>query len=155
MDLIISLLSVHGKSCIFVLIDHLTTYLHYLAIYIQCIAPQEGKFIFWLHGLSKTNIRVGDNHFLYGFWKVLCYCLYAKLIHNSIYYLLVDEMTCTTSKLLGDNLPHDVLKHQLEKLHCNHLGNCWYLPALHETFNIFLIWMTYGDDVLFIIYEMV
>lgn len=74
----------HGKSCVFVLIDHLKKYLHSLSIYIQCIAPQEGKLIFELHGASKTNISDGDSHFLYGFGQVLCYYLYSYLIHKAI-----------------------------------------------------------------------
>ena len=64
-------------------------------------------------------------------------------------------MTCTTSNLLRDNLPYFVLKQQLAELHCDHLGNCWYLLALHETFSIFLIYIPYGDGVLFIIYGVV
>ena len=106
MNLIISLLSVHGKSCVFSLIDHLTKYLHSLAIYIQCISPQEGKFLFGFYGLSKTNISDGDNHFLYGFGQVLFYYWYSQLIHNAICYFLVDEKTYKTSEWLGDNLPH-------------------------------------------------
>ena len=75
MDLITSFPTVHGKSCVFVIIYHLTKYFHSLAIYIQCIAPQEGKFLFGLHGLSKTKIYDGYSHFLYGFGQVLCYYL--------------------------------------------------------------------------------
>ena len=93
MDLIFSLLIFYGKSCIFVLIDHLTNYLLSLAIYILYIDPQEGKFIFGLHGISMTNISDGDSHFFYGFGQVFFYSWYAQLTHSSIYYFLEDEKT--------------------------------------------------------------
>ena len=51
--------------------------------------------------------------------------------------------------------PCHVLKHQLGKLRCDHLGNYWYLSYLHETFSILLTWMPYDDDSLFIIYGMI
>ena len=76
-------------------------------------------------------------------------------MYNAIYYLIVDEQTCTASNLLEDNLPHDVLKQQLERLCCIHLRNHWYHPKLHITFKFFLIWMPYGDHVPFILYGMV
>ena len=119
MDLIIRLLLVHGKNCVFSLIDYLTQYLHSLTIFIQCIAPQEGKPLFGLHGHFWTSIYDGDSHFLYGFGQVLYYFLYTQLIYNSIYYSLVNVMKCATSNLLGDNLPHHVLKMQLVKLRCD------------------------------------
>ena len=52
-------------------------------------------------------------------------------------------------------LPCNVVQQQLGKLHCDHLGNCWYLSSLHETFNIPLTWMPYDDDFLFIICGMI
>ena len=84
-----------------------------------------------------------------------CYSYYPQLIYNAIYYLIVDEKTCTTSNLLGDNLPHDVLKQQLVKLRYTHWRNHWYHPKLHITFNVFLIWIPHGDDVPFTLYGMV
>ena len=117
---IFSLLKMHGKNGMFVLIVHLTKYFHSLAIYVQCIAPQEGKFLFLLHGLSKTNISDEGSPSFDGFGHVLCYSCYAQLIYNSIYYFLVDEKTCITIKLMEDNLPHYVLKQQLEKMRYIH-----------------------------------
>ena len=77
MGLVIILLLVYGKTYVFSFIDHLAQYLHSLTIFIQCIAPQEGKPLFGLHGHFGTNIYDGDSHFLYGFGQVLYYFLYA------------------------------------------------------------------------------
>lgn len=122
MDLIFFLLTMHGKNGMFILIFHLKKCFHSLAIYVQCIVPQADKFLFFLHGLSKTNINDGGSPSLDGFGHVLCYSCYSQLIYNTIYYLLVDEKTCTTRKL-EDNFPHDVLKQQLAKLHYIHWRN--------------------------------
>ena len=113
----------------FAFIDYLTQYLHSLTISIQCIAPQEGKPLFGLHGQFSANIYDEDSHTLYGFGQVLYYFLYSQLIYKSIYILLVDVMTYTTSSLLRNNLPCYFLKQQLEKIHCDYLGDCWYFPA--------------------------
>ena len=110
MDLNFSLLTMHGKKCISVLIGHFIDYLHYLTIYVQYIAPQEGKIIFGFHGHSRTNTYDGDNPSLHEFGQVCFYSCHAQLIYNTIYYLVVDEKTCTTRNLLNENLPHDVLK---------------------------------------------
>ena len=110
MDFTFSLLTMHGKKCIFVLIDHFTKYLDSLTIYVQRISPQEGKIIFGFHSHSRTNIYDGDSPSLHGFGQIWCYSCYDQLIYNTIYYFLVDEETCTTSKLLEDNIPHDVPK---------------------------------------------
>ena len=120
MDLTFILITIHGKNCISVLIDHFIKYFHLLTIYVQCIIPQGGKIIFVFHGNSRTNMYDGDSPYLHDFGKMWCYFFYAQLIYNAIYYLLVDEKTFTTSILLGDNFPHDVLKQQLVKLHCIH-----------------------------------
>ena len=79
MDLTFSLLTMHGKKCIYVLIDHFIEYLHYLTIYVQCI-PQEGKIIFGFHGHCRTNIYDGDNPSLHDLGQMWCYSYYAQLI---------------------------------------------------------------------------
>ena len=156
MDLCIILLPVHGKKFVFAFIGHLTQYFHTLTISIQCIAPQEGKLLFELHGQFWAKLYDGDNHILCGLGKVFHYSsMYAQLIHQANYYSLVDVMTYTTSHLSRNNLPYYFLKQQLGKMRRDHLGNCSYLSALYETFSIFLIWMPYDDHVLFIIYGMV
>ena len=75
-------------------------------------------------------------------------------MYQFIYYSLVDMMTYITSNLSRNNLPCYFMKQHSKKLRSDHLGNRWYLPSLHETFNIPLIWMEYDYNVLFIIYWM-
>lgn len=88
---------------------------------------------------------------MYGFGKILCYSWCVQLTHNVIYYLLVYEKTCTTNKWLGDNFPYYVLNKQVAKLCCVHLGNYWHHLELYTTLSVFLIWIAYFDDFIFIV----
>ena len=137
MDLTFSLLTMHGKKCISVLIDHFINYFHLPTIYVQYISPQEGKLIFGFHGHSRTNICDGDNFPWHELGKLWCHYYYSQLIYNAIYSLIVDGQACTTSNLLGDNLPQDVREQQLVKLCCIHWRNHWCHPHLQITLKIF------------------
>ena len=77
MELTFSLLIMHGKKCIYVLIDHFMKYFHYLTIYVQCIVPQEGKIIFGFHGHYRTNMCDGDNPSSHDPGQVWCYYYYS------------------------------------------------------------------------------
>ena len=125
----------------FSFIDFSIQYLHALTISLQCIALQRGKFFFRLHGPFLASYYDGYNHLLYDFGQFFGCFLYAQLIHSAIYYLLVYVMTYTTSHLSRNNLPCYFLKLQWGRLRCDYLGDCWYLPAPHETFSISLILM--------------
>ena len=141
MDLVTILLPSHGKNFVVALIYFSTLYLYTLTISLQCIALQRGKFIFRLHGPFLASYYDGDNHILYDLGQVFGYFLYAHLIHLAIYYLLIDLVTYTTSHLSRKNLPCYYLKLQWGRLRCDHLGDCWYLPAPHKTFTISFIMM--------------
>ena len=61
MGFITGLPMVQGKDCIFVLVDQLTKYAHFLAISAHYIAAQVAELffreIFRLHGLPKTIVK--------------------------------------------------------------------------------------------------
>ena len=105
MDPCISLLPVHGENFFFAFIDCLTQYLHTLTIYMQCIAPQEGKLFIELHGQHWAKLYDGDNHILYGLGKVFYYFMYAHLMYPAICYLSVDVMTYIIIHVSKNNLP--------------------------------------------------
>ena len=98
-----------------------------------------GKVLFRLHGLFLASYYDGDNHLMYDPGQVYGYFLCAQLTYSTIYYLLVGVMTYTASHLSRDNLPCYCLKLQWGRLHCDHLGDYWYLPAPHQTFSISFI----------------
>ena len=65
MDLTFSLLTMHGKKYIYVLIYYSIEYLYLLTIYEQCIAPQESKITLGFHGHFRANLYDDDNHSLH------------------------------------------------------------------------------------------
>ena len=77
MDSCITLPSVYGETIVFAFIDYLTQYLHLLTIIIQCIYPQEGKFIVDPHKQNFANYYDGDSHPFYNHGQVFDYLLYA------------------------------------------------------------------------------
>jgi hypothetical protein len=72
MDFITRLPKVQGKDCIFVVVDRLTKFAHFLAIATDYSASQVAKLffreIFRLHGLSKTIVSDRDNMFMSTCW---------------------------------------------------------------------------------------
>ena len=87
MDPYIILLLAHGKNFTLTYMDYLTQYLCVLTIPIQCIAPQEGKLLFGLHGHILAKYCDGDNHLLCSLGKMFHYSfMYDHLVHQSIYY---------------------------------------------------------------------
>lgn len=75
MDFIIGLPKVHGRDCIFVVVDWLTKYAHFFAISIEYRAPQVAELffreIFRLHGLPRFIVSDRDSRFLRAFWQEL------------------------------------------------------------------------------------
>ena len=155
MDHTFSLLTMHGNKYIYVLVDYSIEYLYLLTIYEQCISPQESKSIFGFHDHFRANLCNASSPYIHEFGQVYYYFDYVQLIYITTYYPMLEEKTCTVCNLLENHLPHDILKQQLGRLRSIHLGNHLYHPNLHTTFNTFLIWMPYGDDVPFILYGIV
>lgn len=75
MDFIVGLLKVQGKDRIYVLVDQLTKYAHFMAISTKYKAPQVAgiffKEVFKLHGLPRNNVSNKDSRFLSLFWQEL------------------------------------------------------------------------------------
>ena len=72
-----TLLSTHGEDVVFASIDYITQHLHFLTIVIQCIAPQEGKFIVEPHEHDFSSYYDGDKHPFFNHGKVFGSFLYA------------------------------------------------------------------------------
>jgi hypothetical protein len=73
MDFITGLLKVHGKDCIYVVVDRLTKFAHFYAIPIEYSAVQVAKIffrkVFRLHGLPKNIVSDRDSQFIGTFWR--------------------------------------------------------------------------------------
>ena len=155
MDLTFSLLTMHGKKYISVLVDYSIEYLYFLTIYEQCIAPQKSKSIFGFQGHFRANVCNDSSPSIHDFGQVYCYFIYVQLIDIDAYFPMLGEKTYTSCNFLQDHLPYDILKQQLGRLRNIHLENLWYHPKLHLNFSNFLIWRPNGDDVPFILDGMV
>jgi hypothetical protein len=68
MDFITGLPLVQGKDCIYVVVDKLTKFAHFLAISSKYSAAQVAELffreVFRLHGLPKTIVNYRDNRFM-------------------------------------------------------------------------------------------
>ena len=75
MDFITDLPKSQGKDCIYVVVDKLTKYAHFIAIDSQFKASQVAqvfmKEIYRLHGMPKEIISNRDPKFLSNFWTEL------------------------------------------------------------------------------------
>jgi hypothetical protein len=75
MDFITGLPKVHGRDCIYVVVDRLTKFAHFFAISSEYKAPQVAELffreVFRLHGLPKYIVSDRDNRFLSAFWQEL------------------------------------------------------------------------------------
>ena len=102
MDFIIRLPMVQGKDCIFVIIDQLTKYTHFFAIFAQYTAAQVAEMffreIFMLHGLPKTIVNGRDNHFMGGFLQELFRLVGIELTSSTNYHPQTDGHTEIVNK---------------------------------------------------------
>lgn len=75
MDFIVGLLELQEKDCIFVVVDWLTKYVHFHAIFSKYRAPQVVDLFFReiskSHGLPKNIFSDRDSRFLSLFWQEL------------------------------------------------------------------------------------
>ena len=94
MDFIIGLPKIQGKDSIYVVVDHLTKYAHFMAISIEFKAPQLievfFKEIFILHGLPKNIVSDRDPKFLRLFWKEIFKLVETKLTPSTSYHPQTD-----------------------------------------------------------------
>ena len=139
-DPVTFLLPLHGKNYVYAFTDCSIQYLHALTFSLQCISLQRGKFFFRLHGLFLASYHDGYNHLLYDLGQVCGYFLRDQLTYPAIYYLLVGVMTYIASHLSRGHLPYHCLKLQWGRLHCDHLGDYWYLPAPQKPLVFLLFW---------------
>ena len=126
------LLPAYGEKFVYTFI-----YFHNLAIIMQCNASQEGKLVTLLHDHYWADLYDGGNHLLCGLGKLFYHHMYVQLMHSNMYHM----KTFMINHEKGNILRCTFLKQQLVKLRCHYWESCWYLLALHETFNIFFIWL--------------
>lgn len=104
MDFITHLPPSNGKSVIWVVIDRLTKYAHFLALpshfSAATIAPIFLSEIYKLHGMPKTIVSDRDRVFISHFWRELFRLMGTTLAYTSAYHPQSDGQTEVTNHIL-------------------------------------------------------
>lgn len=104
MDFITHLPQISGKSMIWVIIDRLSKYAHFVALPGQfsatTLAPIFLTEIYRLHGMPKTIVSDRDSVFVSTFWGELFRLHGTKLAFSSAYHPQTDGQTEVTNRIL-------------------------------------------------------
>jgi transposase InsO family protein len=104
MDFITKLPLSHGKSTIWVVIDRLTKYAHFVALPAQfsavTLAPVFMSEIYRLHGMPKTIVSDRDRIFVSRFWQELFKLNGTTLCFSSAHHPQSDGQTEVTNRIL-------------------------------------------------------
>ncbi|GJW91288.1 ty3-gypsy retrotransposon protein [Tanacetum coccineum] len=136
MDFITNLPTSNGKSAIWVIVDRLTKFAHFLALPPHYTAASLANLflnhIYRLHGLSKSILSDRDPIFLSRFWKELFGKIGTKLLHSSAYHPQTDGQTEVVNRCLESYLrcfacdePHSWNKYL-------YLAEFWYNTSYHS-----------------------
>ncbi|KAL4587069.1 hypothetical protein LXL04_011719 [Taraxacum kok-saghyz] len=108
MDFITQLPPSGGKTAIWVIVDRLSKYAHFIALPPHYTAPSLAiiflQHIYRLHGLPKTIVSDRDPIFLSHFWKDLFAKIGTKLLHSSAYHPQTDGQTEVVNRCLESYL---------------------------------------------------
>ena len=114
MDFITDLPTVQGKDCIFVVVDRLTKYSHFFAIFAHYTASRVAEIffreVFRLHGLPRTIVSDQDSRFMGGFWQELFRLVGTDLTPNTSYHPQTDGQTAIVNKWLEGYLRNYVAR---------------------------------------------
>ncbi|GKC42238.1 ty3-gypsy retrotransposon protein [Tanacetum coccineum] len=151
MDFITQLPPSKGKVCIWVIVDRLSKYAHFLplspnytAITLASIFMHE---IYRLHGLPKTIVSDRDPLFLSRFWKELFKLMGTKLVHSSAYHPQTDGQTEVVNRCLEIYLRAFVFDEPRTWAKLLYLAEFCYNTSHHSSINMSPFKALYGRDV--------
>ena len=98
----------HGKDVIFVVVDRLSKYSHFLPLKHPYTTLEVAQVfmdnVFKLHGLQKTIVSDRDPIFTSKFWQGLFNIYGTKLLMSSAYHLQTDGQTKVVNRWLEQYL---------------------------------------------------
>ena len=137
MDFIEGLLVSKDKDKIFVVVDRLTKYAHFMGIKKtdsgKQIAEILCKNIYKLHGFPKIIVSDRDTKFTSNFWKEFCKQIVITLNMSSTHHPQLDGQTEVVNKCLEPYLRSFVTDKQNTWLQWLHLAEWWYNSTYHTS----------------------
>ena len=137
MDFIEGLPVSEGKDKIFVVVDRLTKYAHFMAIKKSYSAKEIAeifcKNIYKLHGFPKVIVSDRDAKFKGNFWKELFNHIGTYLNMSSAYHPQTDGQTEVVNKCLEAYLRCYATKNKNKWAQWLHLAEWWYNSTYHTS----------------------
>lgn len=144
--------TVHGKDCIYVVVDKLTTFAHFFAIPIRYTTAQVTELffrkIFRLHGLPKNIVSDRDIRFMRGFWQEFFRLVGTELTPSTSYHVQRNGQTKRVNQWLEGYLRNYVTGQQRTWIRWLHLGEYCYNTRHHMSIGMTPFCALYGYDAL-------
>jgi hypothetical protein len=135
-----------GKDGIFVVVDRLTKFAHFLAISMEYSASQITNLffreIFRLHGLPKTIVSDWDSRFMSTFWQELFRLVGTELTPSTSYHPQIEIV----NKWVEGYLKNYVVGQQRAWVKWLHLGEYCYNTTHHMSIGMSPFKALYGYD---------
>lgn len=148
MDFITHLPPSHGKSVVWVIVDRLTKYAHFLALPAQfsaaTLAPIFLSEIYKLHGMPKSIVSDRDRVFLSHFWRELFRLMGTTLAYSSTYHPQSDGQTEVTNRILETYLRYFVSDSPAAWTQFFPLAEYWYTSSYQSAIKMTPFEALYG-----------
>ena len=148
MDFITNLPSFGSKTTIWVVVDRLTKFAHFIALPTGISASSLAKTfiteIYRLHGTPKTIISDRDRIFISKFWRELFAALGTKLAFSSSYHPQTDGQTEVLNRCLETYLRCFVSETPQQWVKFLPLAEFWYNTSFHSAINMSPFEALYG-----------
>ena len=154
MDFIEGLPSSQGKSAVFVVVDRMSKYAHFIALKHPFTASQVAQAfmenVYKLHGLPETIVSDRDRIFLSQFWQSLFKMLKIKLQMSTAYHPQTDGQTEVVNGCLECFLRCMTGERPKEWTQWLALAEYWYNTNFHTSINTTPFEVVYCQTPLFI-----
>lgn len=148
MDFITGLPSSSGKTVIWVVVDRLSKFAHFIALPTTVTAPTLATVflteIYRLHGVPKTIVSDRDKLFISQFWRALFKALGTTLAFSSSYHPQTDGQTEVLNRCLETYLRCFVCDQPHHWTRFLHLAEFWYNSSYHSAIGMSPFKALYG-----------
>ncbi|KAD3642212.1 hypothetical protein E3N88_31436 [Mikania micrantha] len=140
MDFITNLPPSSGKTDIWVIVDRLTKFAHFIPLRPHYTATSLSTIfldqIYKLHGLPKTILSDRDPIFLSKFWKELFHSVGTTLLHSSAYHPQTDGQTEVVNRTLESYLRCFTCDEPTQWSKYLYLAEFWYNTSHHSAIDM-------------------